>query len=361
MVQRLFEGLDWPFDLQTIALDSGPLRSSFERLGKTTVLSEFRLLPPTLEQRVASARGLTLRWRGRTQWQLANWKPDVILFNSCASITLTRYLALPRAPHILYVQETGRLLHHFRTVNQPVFDAGFATYLAVSQHVSRALQSEGVDPEKIAMLPNFLPAALLEKLEKLRQNRPQKTVQTWVIGGAGTLGWTKGPETWLQMAAQLSRILGHDNVRFEWVGGRDTETDHQFVWMAHQLGLQSNFELVPMTPDPFPHYVKFDIFALTSWEDASPLVVLENMTLGNVVACFAESGGAPEIVDGAGIIIEQFDPNAMAVQIAAVLKDAPEHARKTQKSRQQAHVFDEKSGSAILTNILEKVLDKMKT
>ena len=356
MAQRLLESLDWPFDLQTIALDGGPLRSSFEQKGKTTVLSQFRLLPPSLERRISGARGLTLRLRGRTQWQLANWQPDVILFNSCASLPLARYLSLPRAPRVLYVHETGRLLHHFRTANQPVFDAGFAAYLAVSQHVSRALQNEGVAPEKIAVAPNFLPAELMARLSNLRQNRTVKMTPPWVIGGAGTLSWTKGPETWLQMAAQLSRILGHDKVRFEWVGGRDMEADHQFVWMAHQLGLQSNFALIPATPNPFPHYANFDIFALTSWEDACPLVALENMALGNLIACFAQGGGTPEIVGDAGILIEQFDPGAMAAQIASVLSDHSQFTKSVARSAQRAKEVSEQRSTAQILNVVNSLI-----
>ena len=356
MAQRLLESLDWPFELQTIALDGGPLRSGFERWGKTTVLSQFGLLPPALERRVNGARGLALRLRGRTQWQLANWKPDIILFNSCASLPLARYLSLPRANRVLYVHETGRLLHHFRVANQPVFDAGFARYLAVSQHVARALQNEGVAPEKIALVPNFLPAELMARLSNLRQNRTVKMTPPWVIGGAGTLSWTKGPETWLQMAAQLSRILGHDNVRFEWIGGRDTEADHQFVWMAHQLGLQSNFALIPATPNPFPHYANFDIFALTSWEDACPLVVLENVALGNLVACFAHGGGAPEIVGETGIVVEQFDPNAMATRIATFLSNTPNSHIQRQFRGERARVFDAIREATEISILLKNML-----
>ena len=335
MAQHLLESLDCPFDLQTVALDDGPLRSSFERWGKTTVLSQFRLLPPALERRFIGARGLILRGRGCTQWQLARWRPDMVLFNSCASLPLARYLSLPRANRVLYVHETGRSLHHLRAANRAVFDAGFAAYLAVSHHVNRALQSEDVAPAKIHFTPNFLPATLLEKLENLRQNRATKIAPPWVIGGAGTLSWTKGPELWLLMAAQLSKIVGHHKVRFEWIGGRDTPADDEFAWMASQLGLQSNFALIPATSDPFAHYAHFDAFAFTSWEDAFGLVALENMALGNVVACFAQ-GGAPEIVGEAGIIVEGFDPIAMAARIADVLGDRAQLAHR--RARNAQHV-----------------------
>lgn len=346
------ESLAAHLELQTIALDGGPLRSSFAQWGKTTVLSEFGALPAALEQRVRGARGLTLRLKGRTQWQLARWKPDIIIFNSCASLPLARYLPLPVAKRLLYVHETGRSLHHYHTTNQAAFEMNFDAYVAVSQHVARALQNEGVAPEKIEVIPNFLPDELMKKLETLRQNRPHKTAPPWVIGGAGTLSWTKGPETWLHMAAQLSRILGHSNVRFEWVGGRDTEADKQFAWMAHQLGLQSNFALVPATPDPFPHYATFDAFAFTSWEDSFGLVVLENMALGNVVACFAGGGGAPEIVGEAGIIITDFNPQEMAHQIAQVLRDPSKHAATSEEIVRRSQHFNAQRGAIEIGEII---------
>jgi glycosyltransferase involved in cell wall biosynthesis len=90
--------------------------------------------------------------------------------------------------------------------------------------------------------------------------------------------------------------------------------------MAAKLGLSSLVEFVPVTLHPLPHYARFDLFAMTSWEDPCPLVVLENMMLGKPVACFADSGGPPEQVGESGLIIPDFSPRLMAEAIADLLR-----------------------------------------
>ena len=51
-------------------------------------------------------------------------------------------------------------------------------------------------------------------------------------------------------------------------------------------------EFIPPTPKPMEHFAGFDIFAMTSWEDPCPLVVLENMGLAKPVVCFAGGAGS---------------------------------------------------------------------
>ena len=75
------------------------------------------------------------------------------------------------------------------------------------------------------------------------------------------------------------------------------------------------------------YFARFDIFAMTSWEDPCPRVVLENMGLGKPVVCFAGGGGAPEVVGDTGVIVPEFDSRAMAQAIADLAADPQEWAR----------------------------------
>ena len=49
----------------------------------------------------------------------------------------------------------------------------------------------------------------------IRLGRPDD--DTLVIGGAGLPGWRKGTTLWLQMAAEVRRLVG-PSARFVWVG-----------------------------------------------------------------------------------------------------------------------------------------------
>ena len=96
---------------------------------------------------------------------------------------------------------------------------------------------------------------------------------------------------------------------------------------ARAMDLERRVELLPPTDDPLSVLAGFDVLAMTSWEDPSPLVVFEAMMLGKVVACFAGGGGPPEQVDDTGVVVDRFSAGAMADAIESLLDD-PAHGRR---------------------------------
>jgi glycosyltransferase involved in cell wall biosynthesis len=325
MALQVFQALASEVELRVLSFDEGPLGAPFRELGPTQSLVDWgpeRLNQAALkmESRFVGIRGAIVRINGAAQGRvLAKWRPDVIYINSLVSLKIRALPTLAGVPALLHVHETGNALHEFRLGTRPWFESWPSRYIAVSQHVRSGLLEEGIAPEKITVVPNFLSPQAQSELQTLARNRPAKAPHApFVVGGAGQISWAKGPELWLLMAAELKRLMG-PLVRFQWIGGRGSFEDARFELMAKKLGLTEQLEIVAVTPRPFEHYSKFDAFAFTSWEDSFGLVALENMTLGNLVTCFADGGGAPEVVNDGGLIVPHFDPGAMAAQIAQTL------------------------------------------
>jgi glycosyltransferase involved in cell wall biosynthesis len=133
------------------------------------------------------------------------------------------------------------------------------------------------------------------------------------------------------MAAEVRRLVG-PSVRFVWVGVPEWPDPSwregvKFRREVHLLHLDDAVDFVAPTDKPLEHFVGFDIFAMTSWEDPCPRVVLENMGLGKPVVSFAGGGGAPEVLGDAGMIVAEFDPRAMAQAIALLAANPGERAR----------------------------------
>lgn len=360
MALQVFQTLAPDIELRVLSFDDGPLRAQFEELGLTQVLVEwgperFNRAALKLERNLVGVRGAILRVNGRAQSRaLAKWRPDLIYINSLISLHFARYLRLPGVPALLHVHETGSALHALRSGTLEWFESWPSRYIAVSDHTQRCLIDEGVAPEKIAVVPNFLSPRVCDELQALAQNRPIKAPDApFVVGGAGQISWTKGPELWLLMAAELKRLLG-PRVRFKWVGGRGSLDDARFEQMARQLGLGDQLELVAATPRPFEQYATFGALALSSWEDACPMVVLENMTIGNLVTCFAGGGGAPEMAGDAGLVVPEFSPLEMARALAQTFSDSSALANICQKAIRRANEFEaEHSAQEIKRHILE--------
>ena len=132
---------------------------------------------------------------------------------------------------------------------------------------------------------------------------------------------------WLQVAAAVKRLLPGGSFECRWVGAVENEQFRLLRLEARKLGVEDVVRFLPSAADPYPHYAAFDVFAMTSWEDPCPLVVLENMALGNVVMCFSRGGGAPEVVGDAGIIVPEFDPERMAEAIAGLAAEPARRSR----------------------------------
>jgi len=105
------------------------------------------------------------------------------------------------------------------------------------------------------------------------------------------------------------------------VGDVDNEETRAARFHVRRLALDDVVKFLPYTPNPIQHYKDFDLFAMTSWEDPCPLVVLENMALSTPVLCFEGGGGAPEEVGDTTLIIPNFDPILMAKTAAQLLND----------------------------------------
>jgi glycosyltransferase involved in cell wall biosynthesis len=82
--------------------------------------------------------------------------------------------------------------------------------------------------------------------------------------------------------------------------------------MISKLGLDSAVELVPASDRIQEHFSRFDMFAMSSWEESASLVVLEAMTAGVPVICFGPTGGPAEEVGAAGVVLPEISPRRMA-------------------------------------------------
>jgi glycosyltransferase involved in cell wall biosynthesis len=347
-----FEALEGAIDVRAVALRDGPLADRCARLA-----------PPFIP--AAPAYGRLDRLRGWPQSvrarkearSLARWQPDLIYVNSVAALRVVSRIGLPSAPVLLHVHEldvvTARLL---QGVDPELLTCWPDRYIAVSEPVARLLADRyGVDRDRISLIHEFVPDGLLDGY---RYSAPRSDGAPLVVGGAGTPEWRKGTVLWLQMAVELVRLLGREQVRFRWVGLREDAESLYFAHMVRKLGLAEQVDLIPVTPDPFPHYVDFDVFAMTSWEDPCPIVVLENMALGTPVACYAGSGGAPEVVGDTGFVASGFSPQAMACGIAELACDTDRlHARgKAARERVRAYFTASVQAPRILT-VMQQTTD----
>ena len=323
-----FEAMANHIEVHTLALDGGPLEERFQKLGAVRVLSNPlpRHSSRFLRRAATVPRGAVLRMQGVVaSASVRRFRPDLIYANSAASLHLMKYLKLPSVPGLLHLHECGIALEAYARHFPHLLLQWPARYIAVSQTVQGDLEQLGVPRHKIALIHEFIrrqdfdsiPRAIAPQAIVPQAIAPQESEQAppLVVGGAGNISWCKGPELWLLMAWELKKLLGQ-NVRFVWVGVSQSRENREFREMARKLGLEESIQFVPLTTQPLEQFALLDVFALTSWEDSCPLVVLENMMLGKTIVCFRDGGGGAEEIGETGIVVEEWSPRLMAEAIA---------------------------------------------
>lgn len=302
------------------SMKGGPLVDAARRLGPTVVLRHSyleRAFPRRLAKDHAvfheMLAGISARIRALQEAaKIRRWKPDLVYVSSAAALPLVRMLRLGDAPVVLHVHELGSALASYQRDFQDLLISVPALYAADSAAVAHDLVHQlGVPSDAVTVVtPYLLPPFLdVSPMSRATDRSPL------TVGGAGMPSWTKGIDLWLLAAREAVDRLGPDRLRFVWVGYRDNEAGLQFRAMISRLGLDGVVELVPTAGQIHDHFARFDMFAMTSWEDSFPLVVLEAMSMSAPVICFAPTGGPAEEVGEAGVVIPEMSPHLMAEAI----------------------------------------------
>jgi glycosyltransferase involved in cell wall biosynthesis len=308
------EALQRNNSVRLVSWDGGPLVDEARRFAPPTVLwhaGPTRLLPGRLRSDRAGRVFARVTWRlraARAAVALGRWKPQVVYVCSVEALPLVGMLQLGGLPVVVHVHELGFALAWFDRSHPGLIKSVPTRYLAPSKAVAGDLvRSYGVAPDAVTVITPYA----LPQLPAAAKPVPDADGPV-VVGGAGKPSWTKGIDLWLLAAREAVDRLGPGRLRFVWVGWRDDQEGLRFRTMVSKLGLEGVVELVPETDRPQDVFIRFDMFAMTSWEESASLVVLEAMAMAIPVLCFEQTGGPAEEVAGAGIVIPSMSPHLLA-------------------------------------------------
>ena len=254
---------------------------------------------------------------------------DLLYLNSIFAAGCLTHLPTPR-PYI--ISRVPELAMAFRQMLET--DASGALlaetdrFLAVSDAVRRMLVADqGIDQGRVAVVHGSIDLAgtvpLSDAEGASRRSALGVSEGDFVVGGAGTTDWRKGPDLFVRVAMAVQERLADHSAHFVWIGG---EAGGPAFWRAenrvragqvappvHFLGSQ---------PDPLAWFALMDVFALTSREDPFPRVCMEAAAMGTPIVTF-DNGGAPELVaKGCGFVVPYLDVDEMADRVVELLLDA---------------------------------------
>ncbi|MEE1925537.1 glycosyltransferase [Pseudomonas sp. 148P] len=164
--------------------------------------------------------------------------------------------------------------------------------------------------------------------------------QAWIVGNVGRLHPDKDQATLLRGFAQALPNLPA-GARLAILGkGR---LGPSLKALAAELGIAGQVDFLGQVPDARRYFTAFDAFALSSDHEPFGMVLLEAMVAGVPVAATA-CGGAPEVVEGVGVLFPLADPVGLAqsLQVLAGMDEAQlEECRSRMLERLRQRFSDE--------------------
>lgn len=188
--------------------------------------------------------------------------------------------------------------------------------IAVSTPLRARLVASGVPHERVHVVSNaYAPSGLLLSRAAARE-RLGVPGDARIAGWVGRLSREKGADIMLRALAAAGS---------EWqlavVG--DGPERHMLEALAAELGIAKRVRWCGLVPDAGTLLAAFDVFALSSRTEGTPIVLLEAMAAGVPIVA-SRVGGVPDVVrDTEAELVPPEDPGAIAAALALVAT-APE-------------------------------------
>ena len=335
----LKENSDWTWEVAF--REGGELLPEFAALSPITVWERERVVPSRLTRlKKRALRDLGHvepdEWHDAHALELARQTVDkgaaLVYSNTLTNGPLLNALAGLNCPVICHAHEMEYTIERRLGIEKfEMSDARTDHYIAASGAVKRSLMSHHQVPdEKIDVVHEFVPTQSLnaQHMARARQEIRRELgipSEAPVVIGSGTLDWRKGPDLWVQMAAQVARRTS-SRAHFIWVGattGVAPEAPFELNYDVVQAGLADRVHFVGERANVLEYFAASDVFAMTSREDPYPLVNLEAASVGRPIVCFQNAGGTPEFVEeDCGYSVPYLDVSQMASRIGELLESS---------------------------------------
>ena len=228
--------------------------------------------------------------------------------------------------------------------------------VAVTPGVKEAIVATGTDPDKVWVHTNGADASLFSDGEGTSPFDSEDTNEDrFTVVNVGSLEEGYALTTVLETAAMIEADPGYDDVLFAFIG--EGTMENELKWEAEQNGLDNLVFLGARPQEELPKYLCGADIGLAHlrghpiFETAIPMKTFEYMAAGLPIILGAEGDAVELIIDGgAGILIEQEDPDALRDAVEELYDDRAR--RESLGARGREIVRDEYNWETIATNYL---------
>ena len=159
-------------------------------------------------------------------------------------------------------------------------------------------------------------------------------------------------------AFAVYRRVFDPEARLTLVGGATSPHYQQALGrLIAEFGLGDSVEILSGVSDGelLAHWATADVFVCLSEHEGFCVPLLEAMTLGVPVVAYS-AGAVPETLDGAGVLLDDKDPLAVAVAVDQVCRPGPARESLVKAGKRRADDFSLENTSKTLLSGIEAYL-----
>lgn len=292
------------------------------------------------------------------------WKADIVFSNTVTNGRLLNIFKILRKRTCIYVHELEQSLQYFSKSKDTFYSFRLSEIVFYpSNAVKDAIISLNYsDHKKLQYLPYYFPANnfVFSKEQKVIarnqiKNKYKIPESAYLIVGMGTVSERKGTRIFLETAIEV--IKRNKNIYFFWIGDWSNDNDSKAIENTLKLQTLGNQIIFTGLIDYNTHtLLPFDLFFLTSIEDAYPLVVLEAAYMKVPAICFENSGGIVELLDDeAGYICTYSEPNTLCNEVIRIVENQEDREYRSEICFKKVNLRH--SNKMIIESIFKNILN----
>ena len=271
---------------------------------------------------VAEARELSelLAREGATHVHSHGYHGDVVAWLA------TRTRRLPRISTVHGYIRRNLKEHLFNVVDRAVLRR-FDAVIAVSAAIRDQLVAAGMKPDRVHVVENGLASAMPLPREAARA-RLQLRADALVCGWVGRLSPEKGPDLFVE-AYSDDAVPGTAVL----IGEGPERAAVTAMAVAAGLDVETRLRMAGFQADAAALLPAFDVLALTSRTEGTPMVLLEAINAGVPIVAFAV-GGVPALLDpDCAWLVPPGDVDALRRALRTALTDRAEASARAARAR----------------------------
>lgn len=345
---QLLKKKNWAIDF--LLKHDGDLSKDFSDCGRTSIL--YKQPSQTISGKIIN--------RFRAQLIKAKMKSSITSYDIVLSNTIVNgdlhFILKKHKKVYTYVHELMTTIKEY-TTKKTLANVFNHTKILIypSEAVKNLLEHQlGLTNPECRYLPYYIPDHFLKKQKARDETR--KTFgfadSDFIVGGMGVLSRRKGIDLFLFTAKKLLQI--NSEIKFIWCGGDPATTEWlTFKTDIERMGLQNNVCMAAGQPESWKIMSAFDVFYLSSREDAYPLVAIEAAMMKLPVVYFEGSGGVQEFIQNdAGVAVKYMDAEDASEKIIELIGNKQLYSLSSEKAREK---YMSRHSDKIVLNFIDKV------